>query len=532
MIAAIMIADNPYQWNGHHPRVSLPRTGPFEKALRQIARGNAFLLGGRGMGKSVFLRQLAARLSEDPQVQVVLCGAPPAPPTFQGALEQIAAALGVAVGPRPDAGRIITSFLEQQPQRRAVVLLFDEMDGYALREGDVPLGRLLFNHLEAVSRELSGRLRVFAAGGLGVFTLRDLLGSGFLSRAARLLLFPFTEAEAAQLARPFAERGAELSPEVQKALHLASGGIPALLAYGLEALWECAAPTEADVADAYGEFNELHADFLHDSQRSIAHPALSEVPQRVLDLLRRGDGQLSQQELSRACASVERLEVTPRDVLDLLQAAGRIRLTSPVHSDPVLARLVTSILNVQREDRLQDTAQRQLLLDVERILAGVHALSPDFFRPVPGGAKELVPESVFSAFLSMGLGFAGWISEREVQQGQGRTDVKLRHPRFRGTAFLEVKIWGRNNYKEIQEQVARYWSTDTIAAAAIVLTDGDIPDWEERYQHECLSRPALQVERHQPGAPLRGRLTVRATSADGFPVEVEHLLLRIPRKPM
>jgi hypothetical protein len=121
-------------------------------------------------------------------------------------------------------------------------LLFDEFDRYARLpkdEMESRPGRDFFNSLESMRRSppRSGSVGVLAAGSIGSFVFRDVLGSPFIDRARRLLLSCFDREQLAALAVPFAERGQEFPPEVREALLLASGGNPALTTYGLGELW-------------------------------------------------------------------------------------------------------------------------------------------------------------------------------------------------------------------------------------------------------------------------------------------------------
>ncbi len=51
---------NPYDWQSHNPRVEIPRTEADRVAGTLREGGSAVVLGGRGMGKSVILRQIRA----------------------------------------------------------------------------------------------------------------------------------------------------------------------------------------------------------------------------------------------------------------------------------------------------------------------------------------------------------------------------------------------------------------------------------------------------------------------------------------
>ncbi len=80
-------------------------------------------------------------------------------------------------------------------------------------------------------------LGVLAAGSLGIFVVRDVLGSSFLSRALHVRLRPFDRSTASGLTVQFEAEGRSLTEEVLDVLQLATGGIPALLTFGLQTLW-------------------------------------------------------------------------------------------------------------------------------------------------------------------------------------------------------------------------------------------------------------------------------------------------------
>ncbi|MCP4654103.1 MAG: hypothetical protein GY856_01660 [bacterium] len=81
---------NPYNWQSHRPQVEIPRTevGRLSELLR--SNGSAVVLGGRGMGKSVFLGQLKAELERDPETRVVLFEAPPPALTVEACFDILA----------------------------------------------------------------------------------------------------------------------------------------------------------------------------------------------------------------------------------------------------------------------------------------------------------------------------------------------------------------------------------------------------------------------------------------------------------
>ena len=68
---------NPYNWTGHHPVKYIYRS-QLDDAVSSLQRGDgAYLLAGRGMGKSVFLKQLASTFSEYQNIRVCRFPGPP-----------------------------------------------------------------------------------------------------------------------------------------------------------------------------------------------------------------------------------------------------------------------------------------------------------------------------------------------------------------------------------------------------------------------------------------------------------------------
>jgi hypothetical protein len=235
----------------------------------------------------------------------------------------------------------------------------------------------------------------------------------------------------AELAAPFAARATTLADEVLDALHLASGGVPALVAYGLQELWELSRePNARDVADVYAEFQERHHGYLNDVHKAFSDPYLSRAPLRVLELFRQSSGELPREVLVKACEEASGpLELSLPDVLLVLTAAGLLRLESSAFAgDPVRGHPIPSVLNLPTTGRAATSFAERLQRDLELLLGKLHQASVDFFRPGKGaGDKRLVPESVFAAHLALGFDLLGWQAEREAQSAAGRTDLKLRY---------------------------------------------------------------------------------------------------------
>lgn len=524
---------SPYNWQSHHPRVQIPRADVGRVADLLCENGSAVVMGGRGMGKSVFLGQLKARLEGLPQTRVLLVEAPPAALTVEACLAQLARKLGVPFDDALDSREIFDAYFDRADARERLVLLFDEFDRYAEKgkPSAQPPGRGFFNDLEASRRSLP-QVGLLATGSIGIFIVRDVLGSSFLARALHLRLRPLDRPDVEVLAAPFADRGAPLSNDVLDALLLASGGVPALLTYGFQELWKLDREITPDaVAAIYKVFKEEHLEYLRDLLKALQDPRFSDAPRRVWERIQEGGGRIRRAELEKALGSPSgtlALDVT--DALHLLEAVGVVRLeSSAILDDPITAHPIAGLLNLPQASAPRDDSKAHFLDDLATLLGKLHRSSADFFRPSRGG-KRLVPESVFAAHLALGFEFLGWRSEREAQRGAGRTDLLLRRNGASEVMVVEVKIWGRNDYKEAQRQVASYWTSEVAAGAVVQLTDAELPDWPERYRQECLEPGTTVEERPAEGSPIRARWTCGSPTADGMDVEVEHFLLRLPRR--
>lgn len=528
---------SPYNWQSHSPSIRIPRPDVAQAAELLVNNGSAVVMGGRGMGKSVFLGQVKAEVEQNPDTRVLLIEGPPPALTVEACLGFLAEMLGVATNAY-SSRTIFERYFARNDAPERLVLLFDEFDRYA-EKGEPsaqPPGRGFFNDLEA-SRRSMRQLGILATGSIGIFIARDVLGSSFLARALHLRLRPLRPAEVERLALPFGERGAALTDEVLDTLLLASGGIPAILTYGLQKLWQDgeAPATPGRVTTIYKTFQEEHIEYLRDLLRALTDPYFSEAPRRVWERIQAADGPFPRAELEKALgASSGALNLNLTDVLHLLEAVGVVRLeSSAVLDNPITAHPIASLLNLPKssasKEDLQADLHTQFLDDLNRLLGKLHRSSADFFRPTSDG-KRLVPESVFAAHLALGFELLGWRSRREAQQGAGRTDIILQRNGGPEVMIVELKIWGRNDYREAHRQVASYWTDETSAGAVVQLTDAKLADWAERYRRDCFSADSEVTERSTEGSPVRARWTCNSSSDDGLDVQVEHFLLRLPRR--
>jgi hypothetical protein len=171
---------NPYNWRQYQLAIEILRPNLSEVTDALLAGGSGVLMAGRGMGKSVFLRQLQAALAERDGVRAVLFPVPPAGRTVDRWLAALARRLSSPVSSPLDAHEVVEACLAGSDPPERIVLLFDEFDRYAgtpasLGAAEHP-GRDFFNNLEAMRRDFP-QVGILAAGGIGVFVFRDVLGS-------------------------------------------------------------------------------------------------------------------------------------------------------------------------------------------------------------------------------------------------------------------------------------------------------------------------------------------------------------------
>ncbi len=524
---------NPYDWNRPDPTIEIPRS-EVVPVVEQLRRGNGVvILAGRGLGKSVLLQQVRRSLEQSPDVRVILFREPPAQQTLAACFEDLARELGVSPSGVLKASDLVRAYFDRDVPPN-LVLLYDEFDRYARPlhgASSDPPGRAFFNSLQSMlEHEAIRGVGILAAASIGLYLFRDALGSSFISKAARQRIRPFDRSEIEILSRPFADRGEPLAVETLEALHLASGGNPALATYGLESLWELEISTERDVAEIFIDFQERNKEFLRSFQLSFADPMLSEAPQRVWDLIRQSDGEMFHVALQEACSPAgPLLQLDFGDVLDILAASGLVRIKGSVKADPVVVQPINSILSLPTVPSAIPDLRERLRQDLQTLLHRLHVSSADFFRPGKDG-KQLVPEAVFAAFLTLGFELLGWQVAREAQRGAGRTDLLLHRAGGEEMAIVETKIWGRRGYREVHQQVAGYWTAGTSAGAVVMLTDAEVVDWPERYRRECLvDCSEVRLAATDSTSPTRARFEASSRTLDGMSVEVEHFLLRLAR---
>jgi len=543
---------NPYSWTTSTPKHAVLRRALMARVLDHLWHNEGtILLGARGMGKSVFLAQLVKEVASHRNIEVISFAGPPDDKTMKGAVGAVAAALAAAVERRlgdaagerreryerlgvrlrklgrraalADVLRAYFGALSEDVER--VVLIFDEVEQYA----DPPsFGRSFFNGLEAIRKVSEERLAFVVAGGLRLLTLDTELGSMFFTRMKSEIVEPLEYADLAGMARAFEERGIPLRPEVLEGLLTASGGNALLVTYGLMYLWDRASPEERDVVEIFSDFEASTSRRIYRSIKdAVAGSGVAGIPLQVLEALDRNHGHVSEEEIARICAGVGDLAVPLEkdDILDLLRASGLVRIVG-AGAGRIEAHPIPSIISFRllAEVTARDTLQAQLAADLVEVLSHIHAMAPAFRRPSGADGAQLVPEGTFVACLCMGLDPRGWRVEVGSMSGAGFTDIRARHARFgEEKAIVEVKIWPRNDYKDIHDQVVSYATGGVAALATVMIAETKNPTWQEEYAQACLVGKVDSHAWHPLSLPLHGYFEARTG-----PHVVHHFLLQLP----
>lgn len=458
-----MTRANPYNWTRERPKVEIKR--PELQRLREsVLRGRGVvLIGGRGMGKSVALQRLMYIESEGLHYEHFPTRSPVR--GLAGFLEALSERDGWASG--QDFGAMVSAYRIARPSVVMVAILLDEIDQYDLDEA-----KEILDHLEAFRKQRDD-VAIVAAGGPRVLALGRQLGSPFVSRADHVALLPFTLAQASVLAAPLLE----LYPAIDLSviIHL-SGGNPCLTTWLLERLWEDPEQLPVDLSK---RFRTKHGPFIASHTASWYDPLACPDSLAILSLVDQYAGRVPVSALRSASNSAS-WDATLR----LMSAAGVISWDPQPDADPVeIQRIPSIMLPLPDAPPLSTTAtfQERLLRDLQRIIRGVKLTGPDWF----GQKKRVLEEKAFSAVVAVSLEMCGWTTAREEQRFAGRTDVKVTRATEAGLAVVELKLWGRNDWNEIHDQVLGYLGDEPgDGFALMVSTSARAP---ETYEKECLS---------------------------------------------
>jgi hypothetical protein len=546
--------DNPYNWDGESKHF-VPRTNLLTRVREMLLNGDhGYILGCRGMGKSSFLRKLSQSLEQEP-VETIYFPEPPAKRTIEEAskmlwyeVEKICKRLSVSSTCQSDLRTFAEQmridefwflFLEELEQKtpnlQSVILLLDELDGYAAPDGSrTPWGASFIDKLEGVRKRSQERLVIYAAGGLSTAALDSLYLSTFFSRATPELLEPFGFDELVELAAPFRTRGTPVSDEVIEMIRVTSGGNPALATFALENLWATSSPTPNDVAAVMEKQKGRPSSIPSSIRGAIFESSISDGPKLVWSELTRADGTVPKERIDAIVSkSTGHFQDKTEWIFRMLRTSGLIRADDLAFlRNPIQVELIPSIMTLDIDSdigeslTLANTLREQLSTDLIDILKRIHRMSGDFFN----GSNEIIPESVFSAMIGLLLEMRGWTIDREANSGPGRTDIKAHHSHFGDeAAIVEVKIWGRNDYESIHEQVTAYWTARVMALATVTVSKLQDEDWPDKYAAKCLDGKTPGYSKLAQPPALAGHFVAKAPPNCGVN-EVDHFLLRLAKR--
>ncbi len=341
-----------------------------------------------------------------------------------------------------------------------------------------------------------------------------LLGSPFLSRAKRFRMESFGPEDIYTLSSQISP---PLEDDVLETLRIASAGVPALAVYALGVLWDSSElRTPQGLIVVFERFSRDHRAFFRDAWRAVRAVAAAQVD-AVLDLVVEYSGEVPQEALEAVPAAAD-LEFYPTDIVELLAAAGMIRLGSDSGADPVVAWPTTSVL-ARRAGGSLSSLEERLVRDVAAAMSLVHQSAVDFRK-----GSGLVEEKVFSATLGIALTGTGWTFHREKQQGPGRTDLHLRRSGQQGHAVVEVKIWPRNDYRQVHEQVVGYHTADSQALLVVMVVPSASVD-ADTYLAEVLGG---RGEVRDVPPDMLALIRAPFVTPEGGSGVVHHLVVRVP----
>jgi hypothetical protein len=488
---------NPYRWDLDNPPDALQRDdgGLFQHMLAGKA---VRFVGGRGMGKSVMLRQLEAGLRGVQDTRVLRLEQPPLDARRStDFLADVARRLGVA-----SAGSMADVLEALDGQR--LVLLLDEVDQY-ISVDDGIIARTWLNHIETARKESRGGLGVVVAGGIGLLHLGHVLGSGLVSRAETVIARPFTWDEVYELASPLRAHR-PFDDDALGLLLAITGGNPGDASTIIEAL--------------FGEFSVLHAEFLRAVDMAVSRAGAVTGPARVLEVIREHAGGVPRARLQAACDG-DRPRIDLAQAIEVLRAAGLVRLRGSLAADLVDVAAIASVITLTKREGGDADPLTRLVSDVLSVLGEIHRFSVDFRSK--GG---LVEEKVFSGVLAIALTMRGWRCSRELIQAGGEPDLRVDLPALgdRAHLLIETKVWPRNDYHGVQAQVGSYTVAETERGLVVMVRAGKQDEtWAREYERACLANTTFEVL--ETPRNLVGHWRTR----DTVPV-TDHVLVRIAER--
>ena len=499
------------------------------ESMRTGRQSLAAVMGGRGMGKTSLAIRVQSKLAGDPGTAVHLIRRASVDPV--DFLSQIAVRLG-----RPlDASLPVESLVEAvRAGGRRVVLLVDEIDGLIASEP----GQGVIEALRIAWEELAGQLGVVVFGGSALRGLLSRGNSPFLRAARWLPLRGLSLGDAAALIRePLHLTVPEPLVEV---LWAQTGGHPLLLQAILERAVALGAPVVEQLPEA---IRSVADDRLRPTLFPIWWDNLGERGQAVYGSLlahRRpierdeqagivGQGAQGWIEVleTTGVAHSEGTQVLPRGEMFRIwveQSHPRSAQGVP-ESDRRLPEAIRSFGAHAFEEMVVSAVARWCRSVVEYPTWTLRSSRAS-------GNARLLPEQHFQLSLVTALHQRDLLVEAEgLSSAGGRADVKVRWPPDPARrSCTEIKIWGRNDYREVTAQLLGY-AVPEDDFACVVMIDRQARPLRAPYRDECLGGAGGAVLWPPPGSPSTPSypaFVTRHDRAPGRPLRVYHFLVQLP----
>lgn len=495
------------------------------EAVRVGRRSIAAVMGGRGMGKTSLALEFERRLREGSLGEVHFVRYPSADPL--AFVRQLERALEASL----DASLFVETLAEAIRERSSprVVLMIDEIESLLNSVN----GPALLDNMRIVW-EQEPRFAIIIFGGSRLHSLLQSDTSPFLRTARWLPLFGLSLTETSSLVRE--PLGLDIDDSMIEAVWAHTGGHPLMIQRIMEETIELARADDSveglpflDVIERLREeeFEPKLFPILKNNLGDSGGATFERLSREVGPVQRSdwigvlGDHAIHSVEVLRtsALAGVDDGLVTPTgemfrswwarsrgaDAAEL--GAAALEPASPSASD--FERFVI------------DATSRWVVTLIEH---------PNFaIRSGRTGNDALRPEAYFQISLLHALRQHPLLqSEAEaLSGGSGRADVKVRWSRapLRNRSTIEVKIFGRKNYREVIQQAIDY-SVSGDAFACVVMVDHHERPLRAAYRTACIGEERVEWEAPEGRGVQPVFRTAHALSA-GRQLRVYHFLVQL-----
>jgi hypothetical protein len=525
---------NPY-------RTDIPGVGPFYgrdeeislliDAVRNRRSAIAAIMGGRGMGKTTFALMLKKRLLEHEGLQdVYLIRRPEAKP--ENFLAQLGTCLKFEINENLPTDSLIEAVDATESKR--VVFIIDEVEALINREE----GRSLLSNIRIAYEELGGRLAVFILGGS---SLRDLLSSDtspFLRTAQWVPLRGLSCENVARLIREPCD--IRVSDDIVEMLWEHTGGHP----YLIQSIMEKAINLDDPIFHRLPEI--IDSAILGTFDRNIFPIWWDNLQDRGQDVYRR---LLSQSTPLDRKNWVRVLGPEPGPWLEILETTGIARINDGAvlprgmffrewmaHNHPrklsnsvVLDVYLDKLLKGEPfhlfEQKIVDSMSRWTADVVEFPLLALKSGKTS-------GNNRILPEQNFQLQILIALRQQGLLIEPEpLSSDRGRTDLKIRWPDDPDRrACTEVKIWGRNDYLDVIDQLLGY-AIPSDEFGCVVMIDRQARPLALEYKEKILdAAPMCEIVsmREGKGSSTGPAFVTRHKRTSAGRLRIYHFLLQLP----